>query len=53
MLPTILKVTSTYFSDFTIDCDSITDKIECKEEPSCDWVFNGDPIDPGHCEDAP
>jgi methyl-accepting chemotaxis protein len=41
------------FSDFTIDCDSITDKIECKEEPSCDWVFNGDPIDPGHCEDAP
>jgi hypothetical protein len=40
------------FSDFTIDCDSITDKIECKEEPSCDWVFNGDPIDPGHCENA-
>jgi methyl-accepting chemotaxis protein len=42
------------FSDFTIDCDSITIKSECEEEPSCDWVFSGfDPADPGHCENAP
>lgn len=41
------------FSDFNIDCDSITTRSECEEEPSCDWVFNGfDPADPGHCENV-
>ncbi|UCD31431.1 MAG: hypothetical protein JSV38_11615 [Desulfobacterales bacterium] len=43
------------FSDSTIDCDSITIKSECEEEPSCLWVFSGiDPFDPfaGHCENA-
>lgn len=46
------------FSDFAIDCGSITVITECLEEPSCEWMLNSfdafafDPF-AGHCESAP